>query len=210
MRVLHWWPGRRPAVGSGGAWTRGAALLMRPAAPDGAHVLAFCDGIVASGSVLRVASRPLPGRPLNECFNIVPENVAARGGEAETGWAIWERPGVFIEAEFHVVWRDPAGERVDIAPHAIACDAITFLPDPRRRYEGRVVDNVRKALVRDRDVVRFLFLAARRVEIVNRQQLAARADDSAAAKRRMTEYVAILRELGQLERRLARRYRDGG
>lgn len=83
-----------------------------------------------------------------------------------------ERPGVFIEAEFHAVWRSESGQCLDIVPRPLPFDSITFLPDPNRNYAGLQVDNVRKPLVKDNDLVRYLFLFKRRFAIMNTGDLA--------------------------------------
>jgi hypothetical protein len=131
------------------------------------HVGAFCTSIAAGVEAVRVPCRPLAGVPLNECFSILPDYIASHGGSQVIGWAVWERPRVFIEAEFHAVWRSPDGELVDIVPRARQFDEILFLPDAARPYTGRQVDNVRRALVNDNDVKRFLFLFHRQFEILN-------------------------------------------
>jgi len=67
-------------------------------------------------------------KSLDDCFPIVAEQVAAEGGQQVFGWALWELPGVFIEAEFHSVWQSPAGELVDIVPRVRPF--VSVLPSP--------------------------------------------------------------------------------
>lgn len=180
--------------------------MIRPAILNAPHVVAFCQTVVATENPVTVTCQPLIGKPNNECFTVVPEHVARVGGEQVTGWAIWERPGVFIEAEFHAVWRKPDGALLCISPRIRNFDAITFLPDPNRRYCGRQVDNVRKALVKDIDVVRFLFLAKRRMEIMNTGDLADQHGYIALPKKLEREFLSIEKEMLRLQRRLATRY----
>lgn len=125
-----------------------AALL------DARETRDFCARI-APNPPLRVSHLPLVEQPPLECFTIVPEYIAAHGGEQLNGWAIWEVPGVFIEAEFHAISRDPAGELRDLTPRLNYPVSITFLPDPDRVYRGRQVDNIREPLVDDADIIRF-------------------------------------------------------
>jgi hypothetical protein len=94
------------------------------------------------------------------CFDNVYKQVQCMGGEACVGWAIWEWPGVFIEAERHCVWRRTDGALVDITPPPGKDPRILFQPDPAGVMESDVVDNVRQALRSDPDIDRFLQLAS--------------------------------------------------
>jgi hypothetical protein len=89
---------------------------------------------------------PVPGGDPGECFASVTGHVQREGGAICHGWRIWELPRVFIEAEFHAVWRDPAERLVDITPIPWHHEFILFLPDPAKVYEGRQVNNVRRPL----------------------------------------------------------------
>lgn len=115
--------------------------------------------------------RPLPGKPVKECFSVVPEYVSMYGGKQCTGWAIWEFPKVMIEAEFHCVWESPDGDLLDLTPKEFPLDKILFLPDPKRKYGGLQVDNIRKPLIRDKDVKRFIELAEIKFIELNRAVL---------------------------------------
>jgi hypothetical protein len=66
---------------------------------------------------------------------------------------------VFLEAEFHAVWRDPDGRLIDVTPVPTAIDRILFLADPSRTYEGRQVNNIRRALS-DNPAIKDFFRAA--------------------------------------------------
>lgn len=153
-----------------------------------------------------VPCQPLAGKPMLECFSIVPEHVIAEGGKQLIGWAIWETPGVFIEAEFHAVWQDPHGNLIDLTPRPIPFDHILFLPDPSREYRGRQVDNIRRPLVKDRDVVRFLYLARRHFEIQNTGDLADQHGEIELPPRLAKEFWKVEKEMAQLYNRLSRRY----
>ncbi|WP_157650159.1 hypothetical protein [Burkholderia ubonensis] len=133
--------------------------------------------------------------------------MAIHGGEQLNGWAIWEVPGVFIEAEFHAIWRDAAGELHDLTPRPQwPGSSITFLPDPKRIYRGRQIDNIRKALVKDSDVTRFLFLNRRMFEIMNAGDLADQHGLISLPPRAAREFRQIQKEMENLWRRLSRRY----
>jgi hypothetical protein len=78
----------------------------------------------------------------------VNRKVTREGGRIVYGWAIWEWPRVFLEAEHHAVWSD--GDRlVDVTPHVPASYCILFLPDPQRVYDyhtGKRFLNVKRSL----------------------------------------------------------------
>ena len=173
---------------------------------DEAHVLAFCASVVPDSVAYVVQCLPLLGEPFNECFSIVPKQIAAHGGNQLTGWAIWEVPGIYIEAEFHAVWQRPDGQIVDISPRQIYFPCTAFLPDPKRQYVGRQVDNIRQPLVRDNDLVRFLYLCRRRFEIFNQGDLADQHGAITLTNKAMREFTNLKKEMAQLQRRLDRRY----
>lgn len=178
---------------------------ITPALEDG-HVEAFCALVVPDSVAYVVQCFPLLGEPFNECFSIVPKQIAAHGGNQLTGWAIWEVPGIYIEAEFHSVWQRPDGEIFCITPRPYLFDEILFVPDSTRKYVGRQVDNIRKALVRDNDVVRYLYLCHRRFEILNQGDLADQHGLIALPKKAMREFTNLEKEVAKLYRRLDRRY----
>lgn len=170
------------------------------------HVTEFCNSLASGSTALTVRCEPLLHEPYNECFAIVPKQIAAQGGVQLTGWAIWEVPGVYIEAEFHAVWQRPDGEVIDITPRPFVSDCILFLPDTKRQYAGRQVDNVRKPLVRDNDLVRFFFLLRRRFEILNQGDLANQHGEISLPRKAMREFTDLEKEMTKLQRRLYRRY----
>jgi hypothetical protein len=107
-----------------------------------------------------------------DCFEAVRRKVARDGGRIQFGWAIWEWPRVYIEAEHHAVYEPPAGPPwVDLTPAAVGIWRRLFLPDDTAVYdfenEGVLRDNVRLA-VADDPLVEELFDTARdRLRILN-------------------------------------------
>mgnify|MGYP001205379413 CR=1 FL=1 len=81
------------------------------------------------------------GRP-NECFEAVEGRVAAEGGRALAGWALWKGE-LLIEAEYYCVWVDEGGRKFDIAQRELAFDRILFVPDDRSHGSGLQVNNLR-------------------------------------------------------------------
>ncbi len=63
------------------------------------------------------------------CSDGVLEKVKADGGEIVFGWSIWEWPEVLRTAEFHAVWKSPAGELMDITPKPRGEQRILFVQD---------------------------------------------------------------------------------
>ncbi|BCV47449.1 hypothetical protein [Shewanella algae] len=59
-------------------------------------------------------------------ISLVQNKIDKFGGTLITGWAIWEKVGVFIEAEFHAVWLKPDGEHLGLNPrrHIPNCGSI--------------------------------------------------------------------------------------
>lgn len=174
--------------------------------PSDQYVLDFCAEIVPNSTPLLVICKSLPHAPEKECFPLVEDYIHENGGSSEIGWAIWELSGVFIEAEFHAVWKSPDGQYLDIVPRSRQFEQILFLPDFTRRYQGRQIDNVRKALVRDNDVKRFLFLFTRQFQIMNAGELAGQHGAISLPKHAMREFQAIQKEVLRLESRIKKRY----
>lgn len=116
----------------------------------------LCNELVSSTKPFHVDVASLPNAPANECFPLVEAHTEQYGGTRILGWALWEMPGLFVEAEFHAVWRSPSGEYVDIAPRAQPMARIFFLPSAEAVYEGRQVNNVRRTIGSDREVEQYL------------------------------------------------------
>lgn len=108
----------------------------------------LCQDIAPGQTPTFIEHRPAPAARPRECFSNVADEVSRCGGELVFGWAIWEWPDIFIEAEHHSVWR--SGEQlIDITPHECPTNGVLFLPDPSARYdfEGQTRrNNVRRPL----------------------------------------------------------------
>ena len=138
---------------------------MKIPRPNKDYVKSFCKNISNNDPII-VPLRPLSGKPLNDCFSIVPEHVLSHGGKQAIGWTIWEWSPIYIEAEFHVVWKSKDGALIDIAPKPedSSPDSILFLPDPKKQYRGKQIDNIRQPLVNDFLVSEFLNAAKKDLE----------------------------------------------
>lgn len=108
-----------------------------------------------------------PGCRENDCFANVEMVAKARGGKRVLGWAIWELPQVYGEAEFHAVWQDPKGNLYDVNPRQYPAKRVLFLEDPSAIYEGRRVDNIRIAISEKAGVRNFLDACRDEFELIN-------------------------------------------
>jgi hypothetical protein len=116
----------------------------------------FCHSISPEEKPVFIPVVPLADGEQNDCFVNVEKKMATDGGSQIFGWAIWEWPGVFIEAEFHSVWKSPEGHLVDVSPNVPPFPWILFLPDPNRKYKGAQIDNIRKACRKDPIIREFI------------------------------------------------------
>lgn len=166
----------------------------------------LCEDIVPGATPLYIDVRPLNGAPADECFPLVESQVATYGGDLVVGWTLWELPTLFVEAEFHAVWRSAAGELVDIAPKKSPTRRILFLEDPLRRYEGRQVNNVRRAASQDPVIIEYLTAFDAQFKLLNRGERAHHHGEIHLEGREAAEFDAIQKKLAlfqlQLDSRL--------
>lgn len=134
----------------------------------GQELANFCTILVPNAHPIYVSVRPETGAPTNECFPLVDVAISRFGGTRLLGWALWEFPGVFVEAEFHAVWESPNGELIDIAPKNRPVERILFLPNKELTYTGRQVNNVRRPLSSARCIAEYLATFDAEFELLNR------------------------------------------
>lgn len=115
---------------------------------------------------------------INDCFENVRRVINRNSGTQILGWKIWETiPNVMIEAEFHAVWLDEAEQMHEVSPNVSPLSRktykkILFLPDPNAIYDGKQIDNLRIALVKDPTVKKFIKSAKRLYQLKNTGALA--------------------------------------
>jgi len=119
-----------------------------------------------------VTITPERGCKIADCFANVQRKVAKEGGRIQFGWALWEWPGVYFEAEHHAVYVPPDGSSFfDITPSEFGVTKRLFVPDDTATYdfanEGVLRDNLRFALVEDPLIDELFKAAARRVAFKN-------------------------------------------
>lgn len=96
----------------------------------------FCRSVVADAVPEFVPVRPEGFAEYGYCHLNVREKVARDGGSCSAGWLIWLASDVFIEAEFHSVWRSPGGELIDVTPKPDGERRVLFVPDAGRVWDG--------------------------------------------------------------------------
>ena len=80
------------------------------------------------------------------CFENVPAVVKRRGGSVQAGWKMREESALFVQGDFHAVWRRPDGTLVDVTPRKDLLREILFLPDSRMDGKGADVEPRRMVL----------------------------------------------------------------
>lgn len=160
---------------------------------------ALIDGLLPGATPEYVDVKPTDmDAQVNECFPCVARHVRGNGGHAINGWTLWELPSVFIEAEFHCVWKQSSGELLDITPKKYATQRILFLPDPFRIYEDQQVSNIRRPLRNTPDLRAYLATFDAEFELMNRDDLAHQHGLIALSSNDRLEYEAIHQLRGQL------------
>ncbi|QOJ19974.1 MAG: hypothetical protein HRU77_04250 [Gammaproteobacteria bacterium] len=180
---------------------------MRPPKLIKPYVISFARQVVGGdASPFYVPCSPLYGAPQNECFSLVESQVSIHGGAAVLGWAIWERPKVFIEAEFHAIWRAPDGNFLDLSPRPVRVPRILFVHDHRRKHNRTQVNNIRKPLAKDKDVDRFLRLADEFFRLLNEGNLKHHLGEFPVTPKMYAKMRTNRNEAAILEQKLLNRY----
>jgi hypothetical protein len=147
---------------------------MRERIPENisSAVLELCRKIATNGVPEFIAITPEPGCEPNDCFMNVKQKVDQNGGRIQFGWALWECPQVFIEAEHHAVYDPPSGPPWrDITPCNRGNSKRLFLADDTAVYdfkdEGFRRDNIRCPLSDDPLIEEFFLAAKKRNDFMN-------------------------------------------
>jgi len=87
----------------------------------------------------------VPVEPGADCdpgssFDNVSATVRKQGGSAQHGWRLREQTSVYVEGEFHAVWRCLDGRLIDVTPRADGLTEILFLPDSKLVWDGSDVE----------------------------------------------------------------------
>jgi SEC-C motif len=149
-------------------------MLTRTPSPLDRHVIAFCRGISPKAKPVLLPIKDEAGAIPLECFSNVRSKVSKEGGRIVFGWAIWEWPNVYVEAEHHAVYEGPDGcEWLDITPSETPnIFTRVFIEDASAVYdfqnEGIRRDNHRLALHNDPLIQEFFRGAKAITEALNK------------------------------------------
>jgi len=162
-------------------------------------LVALCSELDTGTDPVYVQVRPSDTSQINECFPTVDAYVAKHGGTRLLGWSLWEFPGLFVDAEFHAVWKSPEGALVDVTKRNRAIGSVLFLPAPGLTYTGRQVNNVRRPISLEPLVVEYLATFDDEFELINR-------GDRAEQHGEISLGGAEAQEYREIERRRAATY----
>lgn len=134
-------------------------------------IIDFCASITSDSSPEYIDVCPAPWAALNECFNNVHQMVKQYGGSMISGWAVWQRGNMLLDAEAHAIWRAPDGKLIDITPHSYNEKRILFLFDSSVCYQGVTIPSHRQALTDSPLVAEFIRLYSERDHIMQTSTL---------------------------------------
>lgn len=138
---------------------------------DKPHVAEFCHEINETAQPVYLET-PLGQDGIKDCFVNVEKRIERSGGSVQYGWRIWEWSKTMIEGDFHAVWVNPEGTLVDVTPSGRDDRRILFVPDSNREYQGRQVNNIRKALFKNPLLTEFIELCDEQFVILNKGERA--------------------------------------
>jgi len=127
----------------------------------------FCEEITQASKPISVPVIPILGSEPLECIKNVNLAITRNGGEMILGWRLWRLRNVMVEAEFHTIWKNSQNELIDVSENELNSANIIFLSDPKLTDTGMQVNNIRKALVDDELIYRFITLKNREFQIFN-------------------------------------------
>jgi hypothetical protein len=119
------------------------------------YVKQLIEKIGAGTTPVWVDIRPTRAARISECFINVPNHIQKHMGGMQYGWTIWQVANLFVEAEFHAVWVSPQGQYLDITPKPERDTRILFLPDDSRKWEDKLVPNIRVPMIDGPEIQEF-------------------------------------------------------
>jgi hypothetical protein len=143
----------------------------------------------------------------------VQQKVERERGRVRYGWALWEWPRVFIEAEHHGVHEAPDGTLTDLTPSMDEDPQVArlFLPDDTAVYDfdrpDARRDNIRQALAADPLIDEYLKLPAEITDIMNRTPGQGAVSVEGADAQRLK---FIVTRMSHLKRQIAQKYTSQG
>jgi len=128
----------------------------------------LCEKIGGLDEPVYLQVSPRSDSGIKDCFIDVQNQVSEHGGSIQHGWVLWEWAGIYVEGEFHAVWRKPDGQMLDVQEKPDGEQRILFAPDSRRVFEGVRVDNIRMAVGRDPRIKEWIAIVEKFDKIVSR------------------------------------------
>ncbi len=156
-------------------------------------ILSICRELLTVEAPCYIRVQPTIGAAIDECFLIVADRVARSGGAVVYGWSIREQPKLFVEAEFHAVWRDKDDVLIDIAPKQRPTERILFAIDTVKTFTGRQVDSVRRPLSRTPSIIDLINVLDAEFEFMNRGPRASQQGELVFRDHDASEYQDIQR-----------------
>ncbi|MBF9151686.1 hypothetical protein [Novosphingobium jiangmenense] len=128
----------------------------------------FCQSI-SSDRPVYIRSKRSSDAQASACFDNVARKISRAGGSIAYGWAIWQIPGLYFEAEHHGVWRNRRGDLLDVSPQLGDVAKILFLPDAAAVYDpSRFRSNVIAPASNSPVAIEFVAMAKARNAILDR------------------------------------------
>ncbi len=170
------------------------------------HVLEFCRTIAPESTPVYVPVFPVKSAVLGKAFSFVREYAAqTQTGRAQTGWTIWEWPGMALEAEHNCVYdAQDGGSLRELAPYPER--RILFLPDDAATYDleafGWPRKSVRSALRPESVVHEYLGTLEMRDDFVRAKLPAFEPLRSCPDPRTIAQFVSICKDASRLEQQI--------
>lgn len=168
------------------------------------------DELVVGAAPIYVDVLPLDGAPVNECFLVVAEHVKKNGGSCRVGWALWEFPGLFVEAEFHAIWDDGNENFLDITPKSSPSAKVLFIEDPEKEFKNIQINNVRKPLNSDANLIEYLKTFTEMHELMNRGDRSGGFGEVTLSGDEAREYQNIVQRQASSFMQIARNFKKAG
>jgi hypothetical protein len=188
------------------------ATLLYPIVPSAASadVRKLCARLSPGQTAITLSVTPEADGEVSFCYQNVERKIARDGGSIQHGWQIWEIPQIWLEAEFHAVWRSPEGDLVDITPKADSSEGILFLPDLHRTYAGKQIFNEYHVISKDPLVNELIAIKRKKYLLLNRGERAHINGEIVLLGDEAREHARIeMREQGVMDQILLNKYKVG-
>ena len=177
---------------------------------DAASVKALLKVMNTNLEPVYVKSRPNQTDLQNECFPMVEKYVQENGGERILGWAISELPYLFIQAEFHAVWKSPSGELLDLNPRPLKTENILFLEDSNLVYDGCQKNSIHIPLTNHGVVRELIKVLDKHFEFTNRGERKNEYGELTVKDAEAIEYEGLMQKMMTIQIEMNKLYKPLG